>query len=203
LLREFTVEQLIYLVNKVNRVTKSIYEGGLSPGVSKKGYQATFQEYVKIVKEASSRMPKGGPIDVDLSSPAVYQLWDNVRYVMNMASAKMHPFLILSGVVDGNVLTPFAASIDTTEELLEMVKDYFKPPKRDLRGLNDRDEANAAEDVEYMSEDDEINQCVNASGDEMSPDVMEAFMKDIAEAEAMCHDSNSFVSTELVPYISE
>ena len=64
--------------------------------------------------------------------------------------------------------------------------------------MNDRDEANTAEDVEYMSEDDEINQCVNVSGDEMSPDVMEAFITDIAEAEAMCHDSNSFVLTELV-----
>jgi hypothetical protein len=143
-------------------------------------------------------MPKGGPIDVDLSSPAVYQLWDNVRYVMNMASTKMRPFLELFGVVEGNGLTPFAASIDTTEELLEMVKEYFKPPKRDLRGLNDTDGDNAAEDVEYMSEDDEINQCMNVDGDEMSPDVMDAFMTDIAEAEAMCQDSNSFVSIELV-----
>jgi hypothetical protein len=79
-----------------------------------------------------------------------------------------------------------------------MVKDYFKPPKRDLRGLNDTDGDNAAEDVEYTSEDDEINQCMNVNGDEMSPDVVDAFMTDIDEVEAMCQDSNSFVSIELV-----
>lgn len=58
LLREFTLEQPIYLVKKVNQVTKAIYDGSLLPGVSHKGYQATFQEYMKIVTEASSRMPK-------------------------------------------------------------------------------------------------------------------------------------------------
>eukprot|EP00956_Cyclotella_meneghiniana_P024679 scaffold49857_cov71-Cyclotella_meneghiniana.AAC.11 len=64
ILREFTVEQLIYLVNK-----------------------ATLEECVKIVKEVSTKMPKGGPIEVDLSSPAVNKLWDNVRRIMNTTSS--------------------------------------------------------------------------------------------------------------------
>eukprot|EP00956_Cyclotella_meneghiniana_P010341 scaffold14318_cov102-Cyclotella_meneghiniana.AAC.1 len=100
ILREFTVEQLIYLVNKVNKITKAIYEGGLVPPVNDKGYQATLDEYVKIVKEASAKMPKGGPVEVDLSSPAVNQLWDNVRRIMNTTSSKLRPFLKLFGVVE-------------------------------------------------------------------------------------------------------
>jgi hypothetical protein len=43
------MEQLINLVNKVNQVTKALFEGGLSPGGSGKGYQATFDEYISIV----------------------------------------------------------------------------------------------------------------------------------------------------------
>lgn len=139
-LQEFTVEQLIYLINKVNQVTKALYEGGLSSGVSGKGYQATFEEYIRIVREAFSKMPKAGPIEVDLLSPAVNQLWDNVRRIMNMASSKMHPFLKLFGVVEGSGLTPFAVDIETTDEPLQMVKDYFRPPKRNIRGFTDTED---------------------------------------------------------------
>jgi hypothetical protein len=64
----------MYLVNKVNQVTIAMYEDGLSPGVYDKGYQATCHEYVKIVKDASSKQPTGGPVEVDLSNPAIFQL---------------------------------------------------------------------------------------------------------------------------------
>ncbi len=83
-----------------------------------KGYQAIFHEYMVIVKEASSRMPKRGPIDVALAISAVNKLWNNVRHILNMASAKMHPFLKIFGAVEGNWLSMFAANIETTEELL-------------------------------------------------------------------------------------
>eukprot|EP00956_Cyclotella_meneghiniana_P011701 scaffold16470_cov61-Cyclotella_meneghiniana.AAC.12 len=172
ILREFTVEQLIYLVNKVNKITKAIYEGGLVPPVNDKGYQATLDEYVKIVKEASAKMPKGGPIEVDLSSPAVNQLWDNVRRIMNTTSSKLRPFLKLFGVVEGNGLTVFASHIETTDQLLQMVKDYFKPPKRDLRGFPSITEVTNMEDVETNSDDDDV-------------------AEDIAETEAMISTLNN------------
>jgi len=125
-------------------------------------------------------MPKGGPIEVDLSSPAVNQLWDNVRRIMNMASFKMRPFLKLFGIVEGNGLTPFAADIETTDELLKMVNDYFKPPERDIRGFTD------TEDEENVSDDDDLHPSKNVFGDNgLSPDVLESFIKDIAETEAM------------------
>ena len=38
--------------------------------------------------------------------------------------------------VEGNGLTPFAEHIDTTEQLLKLVKAHVMPPKHDLRGLN-------------------------------------------------------------------
>ena len=140
-------------------------------------------------------MPKGGPIEVDLSSPAVNQLWDNVRYVMNMTSEKMRPFLKLFGVDDGNGLTPFAAHIDTTDQLLELVKAYFRPPKRDLHGLNGSIELSTAiaseDDAECIRDDDADDQGLNDGRDELAPDIVEAFMKDIAEAEAGSDTSSS------------
>lgn len=192
ILREFTVEQLIYLVNKVNKITKAIYEGGLVPPVNDKGYQATLEEYVKIVKEASTKMPKGGPIEVDLSSPAVNQLWDSVRRIMNTTSSALRPFLKLLGVVEGNGLTPFASHIETTNQLLKMVKDYFKPPKRDLRGFTSINEVTNMEDVETFSDDDdgdEVNANVNVR--EVPHDVLVSFMQDIAETEAIISTSNN------------
>jgi hypothetical protein len=192
ILREFTVEQLIYLVNKVNKITKAIYEGGLVPPVNDKGYQATLDEYVKIVKEASAKMPKGGPIEVDLSSSAVNQLWDNVRRIMNTTSSKLRPFLKLFGVVEGNGLTAFASHIETTDQLLQMVKDYFKPPKRDLRGISSITEVANMEDVETNSDDDDVDEVNgNAGRREVPHGVLVAFMQDIAETEAMISTSNN------------
>ena len=57
LLREFIVEQLFYFVNKLNQVTMSIYDGGLSLGVCDKGYHATYHKYVKIAKDLSWKQP--------------------------------------------------------------------------------------------------------------------------------------------------
>lgn len=130
----------------MNQVIKTIHDGGLLQGVSHKGYQATYQECMKIVKVASSRMPKGGQMEVDLTNPAVYHIWDNVRYIMNVASAKMHPFLKLFGIVDGNGLSPFAANIETTN-LLIMVKKFFKPPKHDLHGFGATNDSAEVDDV--------------------------------------------------------
>ena len=173
----------------MNKITKAIYEGGLVPPVNDKGYQATLDEYVKIVKEASAKMPKGGPVEVDLSSPAVNQLWDNVRRIMNTTSSKLRPFLKLFGVVEGNGLTAFASHIETTDQLLQMVKDYFKPPKRDLRGFPSIVEVTNMEDVETDSDDDDVDEVNdNAGVPEVPHGVLAAFMQDIAETEARGDD---------------
>ena len=91
-LREFTVQQLIHLVNKVNFVQKAIFEVDMKASQKRKGYQATFSEFIKILKDASSNLPKGGPIDVNLCQPAVNQLWHSVKSVLDKATEKMLPF---------------------------------------------------------------------------------------------------------------
>ena len=71
------------------------------------------------------------------------------------------------GVVEGNGSTQFATSFETTEQLLQMVKEFFKPPKRDLHGLANANEATACGDEEYTSDDDDA---IEVQGDnEISP----------------------------------
>jgi hypothetical protein len=47
------------------------------------------------------------------------------------------------GVVEGNILSPFAINLEKSEELLKLLKEFFLPPKKDLRdqhkGLNTAD----------------------------------------------------------------
>ena len=45
--------------------------------------------------------------------------------------SKHDAILKVFGVEEGNGLSPFAGDINTLEELLSLVKDFFHPPKRD------------------------------------------------------------------------
>ena len=45
--------------------------------------------------------------------------------------SKHDAILEVFGVEEGNGLSPFAGDINTPEELLSLVKDFFRPPKRD------------------------------------------------------------------------
>ena len=63
-------------------------------------------------------------------------------------------------------LAKFASDIEieSTDQLLQMVKEYFKPPKRDLRGFASINEVTNMEGVETFSDDDdgdEVNANVN------------------------------------------
>ncbi len=78
-----------------------------------------------------------------------------------------------------------------------MTKDFFKAPKCFFCRLDATNGATVVEDVEYMSDDVNINLCENVDGDELSPDTVEAFIKDIAKAEAMCDDSSASASTKV------
>ena len=66
----------------------------------------------------------------------------------------------------GMGLAKFASDIEieSTDQLLQMVKEYFKPPKRDLRGFASINEVTNMEGVETFSDDDdgdEVNAYVN------------------------------------------
>ena len=55
--------------------------------------------------------------------------------LLNKAASWMIPFLKILGVEDGNGLSPFAVSIETPAELAGLVRGFFRPHKKDTRGL--------------------------------------------------------------------
>ena len=93
-----------------------------------KGYQQTFPEFVKTLKKGSAGAT-AGPVNVDDDKPAVDQLWDEVKGVIEVVNSWMLPFLKVFGVEEGNGLSPFAVPIETPNDLITMVEQFFKPPK--------------------------------------------------------------------------
>jgi hypothetical protein len=75
-----------------------------------KGYPSGLQEFIKNMQNGSSY---SGPIDVDLTKPAVDQLWDTVQGILSFGTNLMRPFLNIFGSEVGNGLSPFAVDIET------------------------------------------------------------------------------------------
>lgn len=139
------------------------------------------------MKEAASKQPKSGPVQVDLSEPAVHQLWDTVMRVVNLAAEKMLPFLKRFGIEEGNglSLSPFATKIESVGQLLQLFTGYFDPPKRDCRGLTgvcsaDADDENSEEIEECDAEDGNV--CVDDT--QLSLLALDGLLNDISAAEA-------------------
>jgi hypothetical protein len=97
-----------------------------------KSYQQALPDFLRSMKAESAYDKFSGPIDVDATMPAIDQLWETVKDVLDMSNQIMLPFLKLFGVVDGNELSPFTANIDSPRELQDMIIDFFKPPKRKM-----------------------------------------------------------------------
>ena len=66
---------------------------------------------------------------------------------------------------EGNGLSPFAVPIETPSDLITMVEQYFKPPKRDTMG-NSTVDADAAEDVDLLDEEDDVEEVSQSSNEE-------------------------------------
>jgi hypothetical protein len=113
----------------VTRRINAIFEGNLATSREGKGYQATFPEFVKIPRDESAKASSAcGPVAVDLNEPAVHQLWDAVKRIMNVACEMMLPLLKKFEVEEGNGLSPFAKDIATQEQLLQLLMAFFQPP---------------------------------------------------------------------------
>jgi len=78
MLREFTVEQLIYFINKTNQVTMTMDEGGLSHGVYDKGYHALYHEYVKLKMMLLPNSPQEDRLKLIYCILPFFQLWESV-----------------------------------------------------------------------------------------------------------------------------
>jgi hypothetical protein len=151
-----------------------------------KGYQATFPEFVKILSEESAKVSSaGGPVHVDLNEPAVHQLWDAVRRIMNMARERMLPLLKKFEVEEGNGLSPFAKDIATPEQLMDVLTAFFQPQPRDMRGIENGNTATSTPGDEPIDEDSDDEDGVKASptdecfDQQLSANIIEAFMHDI------------------------
>ena len=134
--REFNVEQLIRINQKTDIRLGAIFESDLvttRSNSSFKGYQRTTPEFLESMKSDSSA-DAAGPVDVDLEKPAVDQLWDEVKGIIDVVNACMVPFLKLFGVEDGNGLSPFATNVATPNDLKKMIEQFFRRTKQDPRG---------------------------------------------------------------------
>jgi hypothetical protein len=114
ILREFNMEQLIDLVNKVSIRTEAIFRSGLLEWRGKSsggGYQSTTGDFVKSLQDMAScegLSTMCGSVHVNLECSAVDQLWSEVEGVIKSVNVLMIPFLSLFGSVKGNGLSPFA-----------------------------------------------------------------------------------------------
>ena len=71
---------------------------------------------------------------------------------MQAATEWMTPFLKLFGVEEGNGISPFAVEIRSPAELGSLIQNFFKPPKRDPRGQQQRSDEVGDVEEEALSE---------------------------------------------------
>ena len=189
ILREFTAEQLIRIVAKQELRMNATFEGHLltSRSAGLKGYQQTYAEFISTIKTAAENKPPVGPVDVDLATPAVTQLWPRVKDIINRVNRIMKPFLQLFGTEEGNGLSPFAVDIDTPINLQSLMEDYFRPPKRDARDKNPSQvQINNNTRCDQEEDDEDLNleeDSVDGSTDIKESDIVESFVRDIATTE--------------------
>jgi hypothetical protein len=113
ILREFNMEQLIRIVQKAVIKNDAMFESSLDAFRSNnrmKGYPAGLQQFIKNMRNGSS---SSGPIDIDLTEPAIGQIWDTVQGILSFGTNLMQPFLKVFGSEVGNGLSPFAVNIET------------------------------------------------------------------------------------------
>jgi hypothetical protein len=73
-------------------------------------------------------------VRIDTDKPAIDQLWDEVRGIIEFSNAKMKSFLELFGIEVRNGLSPFAVSVENPSDLSAIIVQFFKRPKVDIRG---------------------------------------------------------------------
>ena len=184
---DFNVSQLIQIHQKTNIKLDAMFDSGLVMSRSSSsfsGYTNTIDDHVKSLRAKHNMC---GPITVDLKKPAVDQLWDSVSDIITNGNRMMLPFLKLFGVVEGNGLSPFATDITSANDLSNHINQFFKPPKRDMRGMNtsggggNNDDASVL--VEEVVEEDETNISNAGSATTPSADAIASHVNDIASTE--------------------
>ena len=143
---EFTVLQFTQLIKRARRRVASIFEGNFTPSTApKKGYQATFGDYVKSNKEVN---PKDdyGTVDVSANTSGVGpMLWDKeVCHMMKSISKYMKSLLTLCGIDDAES-TPFCVEFESCTDLRDKFI-AFSPNTFEYTPLDDNGDENEAAD---------------------------------------------------------
>ena len=132
---DFIMEQLIAIVDKMKICFDAIFGSGLVTArciCTLKGYLSTFYEYVENLKQAAMEKPSSGPVVMNDSEPAVHQLWDEVKGVIEAVNTYIKPFLNLFGVEMGKGISPsVTAQYDNPTDLCSIIKEFFKTPLKD------------------------------------------------------------------------
>jgi len=166
MLREFNVEQIIRIIDRSNIRLDAIFLSNLVTArnhTSFKGYQQTFPEFLDTLKKGSAGAT-AGPVHVNNDEPAVDQLWDEVKGVIEVVNSWMLPFLKVFGVEEGNGLSPFAVAIESPSDIQALIDKFFKSPKRDKWRNSTLADDDVAESVDLDEEDDveEVSQDINS-----------------------------------------
>ncbi len=112
ILQEFNMEQLICIVQKAIIKNEALFESNFDAFRSNamKGYPSGLQNFINNMKRGSSTSET---IDVDITKPAVDQLWNTIKGIISFGTRIMQTFLKLFGSEVGNGLSPFAVDIET------------------------------------------------------------------------------------------
>ena len=89
-----------------------------------KGYQATFESLLYETRSCNGLKNDHGSINVDYNYSAVAQLWDIIKPILNMNSAKLKEFLGSFGVKD-DIISPFCRIFENATELRYAFMLYF------------------------------------------------------------------------------
>jgi hypothetical protein len=68
------------------------------------------EEFLDAIRSCHDLKNNYGSIHVDYNSPAVVQLWDIIKPIINLTSGKMKEFLGFFGVKENNI-SPFCRTL--------------------------------------------------------------------------------------------
>ena len=159
--REATIIELVQIEEKRRRKLEAIYKGDLKINRSrKKGYQATFEDFVTFNKTEKDSVHKNKGFQGS-SHTIVDLLWSDVSKIINSCSNHMKKFLDMFGV-DEVSLSPFCKEFKSREELLKEYIEYCpKTFSYEIQGSNNDTGENSNDGI--MMEDRNIEEYINSS----------------------------------------
>ena len=120
-------------------------------------------------------------MDVDLSKPAVYQVWPEIRGILRAVNRNMKVFLSRLGIEEGNGLSQLTNDIATPDDMLARVIDMFKPPKRDPRDSGASGNKNT-DDINDSAEVEEVNRKPQTAITPAREEIVRSFVEDVASS---------------------